>query len=182
MKTRGKLFGYLTAGMVLAGILYLSIQPDGRLVPLAVLAFVFALIGAYYGFIRDDHGFPYHRSRLQAGAVVFFMLALALAHWSRQERGGIDQITEWISPYPGIDHVMGAPRISDGYLWMWMAETPDPMEKVIAFYRDKENVRDWKTVESDRVFILYNGDYRLVIMLNDREQGTGLLYKLSEMQ
>ena len=171
----------LVAGSIaVAGIIYLATQPGGRLVPLAVLSLMFALVGAYYGFIRDDRDFPFYRAHVQTGAVVFFMLALALAYWSRQERGGIDQIAEWITPYPEIDQIMGAPRVSDEYLWMWIAETPDSMEEVVAFYQDKNNIGDWQTAESGRVFIFYREKYKLVIMLSRKHKGTGLLYKLSD--
>lgn len=192
MNKRG-IIGFLTAGLgILAvlGILYQLNEPGGRLIPLALLALAFSLIGIYYGFIKREENevlsrylpLYFHRSRLQAGAIVFFLLAVALAYWSRIERGGIAHIAEWITPYPEITQVMGVPRVSNEFVWAWIVETPDPLEKVISFYQNEKNIGNWRVIESGRVFIFKKDRHKLTIFLRSKADGTGLLYKLSELK
>ena len=109
-------------------------------------------------------------------------MGLALAFWSKQERGGIDYIAKWITAYPHISQITAVPKISDEYLWMWIVETPDPVHDVIEFYKDEKNLGNRRLHQSGRVIKLHMDKYNLMIMVSRERDGAGLIYKLSEAQ
>ncbi len=182
MKTT-KIIFFLVNAIILAILVHLATQPGGRLIPLAIFCFIMSVVCFYYGFIsKDDHILYFWKYRTQAAAVIFFILSLGIATWAKQERSGIEVISEWITPYPEVSKMMLVPRVSKEYIWGWLLESPDSPEKVIDFYMDDKNTQGWDVSRTKSMLFLKKKGFKMVLMITPKPGGAGLYYQLKQDQ
>ena len=159
-----------------AGIIFLASKPGGRLIPYAVGIFLVALLFAYFGFIKKDNNA--FRFRLQAGAVIMYMLALLLAYISHHEQNSKQIISEWITPYPNINEVTFLPRTSSEIIWHWILESQDQPEKIINFYSTASNTKGWTVSKPGKIIIFNKPGYKLTLSISKRGQGSRVYFSL----
>lgn len=159
--------------------LYLATQAGGRHVPLFLLLLALFSLYYYFGFVHKRDAFSV-RHRNQLGAVLFFLLAIMMVWFLRQELNWQAEIGKFITPYSTIDDVVYLPPTGPDILQHWWLKTPDSVEAVSNFYTQKANLADW-TVQSPPPALLLSRDNQslsIYISRNSENDLTDIIYRL----
>jgi hypothetical protein len=171
----------LGIGVAIVATLWRFHSPGHRLLPLFFLLLTVASFSYYLGFVHRAWN-PF-RFLAQSAAITLFALAFLVAHVSRLDHRGIENIRRFIVPYPNIEEISFLPATAADQIQLWLVKSGDSAADVSGFYLRPETHPGWHIVSQPPTMVLERSGQRLSIFISDRPpHGSSVGYDLRSTQ
>lgn len=145
---------------------------------LLTIILLLASISFYCGFMVKKYFAG--QERVKGGFVAFLCLFLFVAYVLWQELNSQNQLSQHITPYPGITRAIWVPRTIENSDSSWMFKTKDTAEQVQLFYKDENNRKGWEIIEGSTQQMILRKERRCInIATNQILNETDIIYSLN---
>lgn len=151
-------------------------MPDPIVITVVLMTLVLTAVTFYFGFVSKTLG----RTRLQG---IFFiclaLLGLEVFDLYRVVRAPT-ALARYVTPYAPVSDWIYVPRLPGQRGRTWLFSSPDPPEKIRAFYRDERHRPGWRVLQEKPLTMERLGLNFVIVVTGDPRGGSRILYEVSD--